>query len=131
MNSNNSNSKRDHVRIATRIFSVKDISANYEGHTENIANRSPDVSANGMFVNTSHRFPEGAVLNLKFRLAISGVEIHTRGEVRYCLPGVGVGVEFVDLSPQAVRQIEREVKLCRARSGRRTQRASLKKLRTA
>jgi PilZ domain len=130
MSRDNSNNKTDHVRIATRIFSVKEISANYEGHTENIANRSPDVSVNGMFVNTSQRFPEGAVLNLQFRLAISGVEIHTRGEVRYCLPGVGVGVEFVGLSPQAVRQIEREVKLCRARIGRPTQKAALQKSRS-
>lgn len=131
MNPDNTNNKRDHVRIATRIFSVKDISAHYEGHTENIANRSPDVSVSGMFVNTSQRFPEGAVLNLKFRLAISGVQIHTRGEVRYCLPGVGVGVEFVDLSPQAMHQIEREVKLCRARSWLRRKTSSRKKSRTA
>lgn len=112
MISNNSDHKRDYVRIGTRIYSVKEISANYEGRTENVAARPPDVSANGMFVNTSQRFPEGAVLNLRFRLAISGVEIRTRCEVRYCLPGVGVGVEFVGLSPEAVRKIEEEIRLC-------------------
>lgn len=113
MISDTSARKRDYVRIRDRIYSVREISANYEGHTENIANRPPDVSANGMFLNTAHRFPEGAVLNLTFRLALSGVQVRTRCEVRYCLPGVGVGVEFVDISPEAVREIEKEVKLCR------------------
>ena len=129
MTSHNSNKEQDFVRVGTRVHSVKDICANYEGHTENIANRPPDVSARGMFVNTSFALPEGAVLNLRFRLALTGVEIRTRGEVRYCLPGVGVGVEFVGLSREAVRQIEKEVKLCRARSRRRPSKASREKSR--
>jgi hypothetical protein len=74
--------------VAPRIYSVKDISVYYEGRTENIANRPQDISTNGTFVNTSQMFPEGAVLNLRFRLANTGVEIRTRSEVRYCLPGV-------------------------------------------
>jgi hypothetical protein len=37
----------------------------------------------------------------------------TRAEVRYCLSGVGVGVEFIDLAPEAQRAIEEEmVALC-------------------
>jgi hypothetical protein len=64
-----------------------------------------------MFVNTSRNFPEGAVLNVQFRLGQSGLHVSTRAEVRYCLPGVGVGIEFIDISEDAVRAIEREVKL--------------------
>jgi hypothetical protein len=66
-----------------------------------------------MFINTSRVFPEGSVLSLQFRLAISDREVLTRCEVRYCLPGVGVGVEFIGISPQAVQTIEQEVALCR------------------
>jgi hypothetical protein len=51
------------------------------------------------------------VLILKFRLTFTGAEIRTRGEVRYCLSGVGVGVEFVGISPQAVRKIKKEIEL--------------------
>jgi hypothetical protein len=65
-----------------------------------------------MFVNTARNFAEGAVLNLKFMLSLSGVEIKTRCEVRYCLKGVGIGVEFVGISPDAVEDIEREIELC-------------------
>src|SRR6266852_7735198 len=100
-------------RMSPRIHSVDKISVNYEGRTEEVADRLPDVSPMGMFIGTSQRFPEGAVLNLNFRLAISGAEIRTRCEVRYCQPGVGVGVEFIGISPEAVRKIEREVQLCK------------------
>jgi len=83
-----------------------------------VAIRPPDVSTHGMFFNSPTRFPEGAVLNLRFRLALTGAEIRTRCEVRYCLPGVGVGVEFIGISPEAVRDIEHEIKLCTRQNSR-------------
>jgi hypothetical protein len=99
------------ARHALRISTVRELSVTYEGHSEQISLRPPDVSTQGMFINTLRTFPEGAVLNVQFRLGQTGAEIATRAEVRYCLPGVGVGVEFVDISEQAVRAIENEVKL--------------------
>jgi hypothetical protein len=51
----------------------------------------PDISASGMFINTTRKFPEGAVLNLRFHLEPTGPEVQMRSEVRYCLPGVGLG----------------------------------------
>jgi PilZ domain-containing protein len=104
------------ARSGTRIHTLDELSVHYEGHTEEIAARPPDISPHGMFINTSRRFPEGAVLNLRFRLGLSGAEIEARGEVRYCLEGVGVGVEFVGLPPEAARAIEEEIKLCASRS---------------
>ena len=112
MKSTNHFRKWETERLSPRIYTVKEISVHCEGHTEEVAIRPPDVSTHGMFFNTPTSFPEGAVLNLRFRLALSGAEISTRCEVRYCLPGVGVGVEFVGISPEAVRQIEHEIKLC-------------------
>jgi hypothetical protein len=114
----------NHLRVGSRVHSLRDISLNYEGHSEELVVRPPDVSSHGMFISTGQKFPEGSVLNLRFRLALTGAEIVTRCEVRYCLPGVGVGVEFVGISPKAVSEIEREVKLCerkptRKRSARR------------
>ena len=52
---------------------------------------------------------QGAVLCVEFRLTRSDVLVRARAEVRYCLPGVGVGVEFVDISPDAQRAIEEEM----------------------
>lgn len=97
------------ARVAPRVSSLRDLSVTYEGRSEDIALKPPDISTRGMFINTTHNFPEGAVLNVQFRLGHSGVQISTRAEVRYCLPGVGVGVEFVDISPDAVKAIENEI----------------------
>ena len=100
------------VRVSPRVHSVQDISLTYEGHSEELLVRPPDLSRRGMFISTTRIFPEGAVLNLKFRLAVTGVQVRTRCEVRHCLSGVGVGVEFVGLSSVAADQIEQEIKLC-------------------
>jgi PilZ domain len=99
------------ARLVPRISSLRELSVTYEGHSEEVALRPPDVSTRGMFINTSRNFPEGAVLNVQFRLGQTGAEVVTRAEVRYCLPGVGVGVEFVEISEEAVRAIEKEIKL--------------------
>jgi hypothetical protein len=98
------------TRRELRLTQLLEISMNYEGKGENIVLRPPDLSVHGMFVNTSTHFPEGAILNLRFRLTRSNVEVQTRGEVRYCLPGIGIGVEFVGIRPEAVSAIEREIR---------------------
>jgi hypothetical protein len=114
----------DTERLALRIHSIRQIAVQYEGTEERIISRVPDVSTSGMFINTSRQYAEGAVLNLSFCLALSGLEVHARGEVRYSLPGVGVGVQFVDIPENAIHSIEREIQL-----SRRTQRPARKRTR--
>jgi hypothetical protein len=97
------------TRRDLRYSQLSELSINYEGETEDIVVRPPDLSPHGMFLNTHRDFPEGAVLKLKFRLARSGVLINARCEVRYCLRGVGVGVEFIDIAPDAVHAIDEEI----------------------
>jgi PilZ domain len=82
----------------------------YEGKFEEVPIRPPDISAQGMFIQTPRRFVEGAVLKVRFRLARSRHEVHARGEVRYCLPGVGIGVEFVEISAEDRAAIEHELR---------------------
>jgi len=103
----------DTARLALRIHSIRQIAVQYEGTDERIISRVPDVSTTGMFINTSRNYAEGAVLNLSFCLALSGLEVQARGEVRYSLPGVGVGVQFIDISENAIHSIERETRLSR------------------
>jgi hypothetical protein len=81
----------------------------YEGHSEEIPLRPPDLSVQGMFIQTTRHFPEGAVLKIRFRLARSLYEVTARAEVRYCLPGVGIGINFVQISPEARRAIQEEL----------------------
>lgn len=99
------------ARSATRLTTLRELSVTYEGHSEDVALKPPDISTRGMFINTTRNFPEGAILNVQFRLGQSGAHVSTRAEVRYCLAGVGVGIEFIDISADAVNAIEREVKL--------------------
>ncbi len=87
----------------------RELCISYEGFTEEIALRPPDLSPRGMFIQTARHFSEGAVLKVRFRLARSAYEVNARAEVRYCLRGVGIGVEFIDI-PTADRQaIEHEL----------------------
>jgi hypothetical protein len=92
-----------------RYPQLSELSMIYEGFEEDICVRPPDLSPHGMFINTSNEYPQGAVLKLRFRLLRTGVMIQTRCEVRYCLKGVGVGVEFVAIPPEFVRAIEDEI----------------------
>lgn len=105
------NGKIAGVRRSSRVHCLREITVTYEGQNEHTVVKAPDLSASGMFINTMRAFPEGAVLNLRFRLAVTNALVQTRGEVRHCLPGVGVGVEFVGLAPEARKAIERELAL--------------------
>lgn len=104
------------ARLAPRHSSLRDLAVTYEGESEDIVTRPPDISARGMFINTTRAFPEGAVLNVRFTLALSGEEVQARCEVRYCLPGVGVGVEFIEISAESVHAIEEEIKAATRRT---------------
>jgi PilZ domain len=110
-NENGSSGRTGYVRAASRVHCLREITVNYEGQDERTLVKAPDLSPNGMFISTSRRFPEGAVLNLQFRMAVTNAVVRTRCEVRYCLPGVGVGVEFIGIEPEAKRNIERELEL--------------------
>jgi hypothetical protein len=88
---------------------IRGLSVTYEGSTEDITLRAPDISPKGMFINTPNHLPEGAVLSVVFQLPHSNFEVLARCEVCYCLPGVGIGVEFVEISREAQRAIEEEI----------------------
>jgi hypothetical protein len=95
------------ARREPRIQHLTELHLTYEGDVGEVPIRPPDLSLHGMFVNTSTHFPEGAILKVRFRLTQLNLEVQTRGEVRYCLPGIGIGVEFVALGAEASRAIEK------------------------
>lgn len=109
MSSRKSQEGNTSQRRSPRYAQFSELSLTYEGRTEEVSSRLPDISPHGMFINTARHFPEGAVMKLRFRLSRSGIEVRARGEVRYCLAGVGIGVEFIGLEPEYVRAIEEEI----------------------
>ncbi len=114
-------------RCSPRVHSVREITISYEGQNEEIVVKPPNLSTRGMFINTSRAFPEGAILNLRFNLVLTGAEIRTRCEVRFCQSGVGVGVEFIGLPAEATKMIEREIVLSGGRPVRARPQRRLKK----
>jgi len=92
-----------------RFATYRGLNIIYEGRSELIEVRAPDISPRGMFIHIPQHFPEGAVLKLEFRLSRSGRSVKARAEVRYCLAGVGIGVEFIDISSEDQQAIADEI----------------------
>jgi hypothetical protein len=96
-------------RLHARYSPYRELKMRYEGRSEDVPLRVPDLSTHGMFINTPREFPEGSVLKLNFQLTRTGHLVSARGEVRYCLPGVGIGVEFFDISEEDQEAINEEL----------------------
>jgi hypothetical protein len=96
-------------RRAPRFAPVREIHVTCEGRDQIIRLRPHDISLHGMFISTAVIFPEGSVLKIRFCLNQTDIEVETRAEVRYCSPGVGIGVEFVGLTDGACAAITREL----------------------
>jgi hypothetical protein len=122
-----SSGKPSIARCGPRVYSLREITISYEGQDEQIVVKPPNLSTRGMFINTSHTFPEGAVLNLRFTLVLTGADVRTRCEVRNCQAGVGIGVEFIGLPPEAMKMIKREITLSSRTLAWRRPRKRLKK----
>jgi hypothetical protein len=83
-----------------------------EAHLEGIdvshANvRLADLSVDGAFVDARTVLPPGAVARLRFTLLER--EVSALAEVRYSMPGMGMGLRFKELSPEARDLIARFV----------------------
>lgn len=76
----------------------------FEGTTDGAPVLPPNLITRGMFINTSQFLPTGLVL--KLRLPLSGREFLLRAEVRHGVPVQGVGVKFVNPSPDALQAME-------------------------
>jgi hypothetical protein len=111
VDSNGKDSAVTPTRQWPRFSNLKDFTLIYEGRNEEFPVHPPDISPTGMFINTSVNFPEGAVLKVRFRLAKSNHPIEVRCEVRYCLTGVGIGVEFLGLSTKDQKAIKDETRI--------------------
>ena len=101
--------KKYESREVERYEVPSELSVVYEGATEEISVHPPDLSIRGMFIHTPRVFPQGSVLKVRFRLRRADFEVNVRAEVRHCKPGIGVGVEFLDLSREAALAIEKEI----------------------
>ena len=87
--------KYPRVRLATQV----------ECEAAMILTFSRDVSVGGMFVETNTPLPTGAILTLRFNLD-NQTSIVAKGVVTYQIKKFGMGVHFLDLTPEDRRSLE-------------------------
>ncbi len=71
--------------------------------------RLGDLSTHGAFLKTNATYAIGRVLDLRFVLPSAGTFTTCSAIVRHQRPGQGIGVEFLDLSPEIRGRIEKIV----------------------
>jgi hypothetical protein len=90
-------------REAKRVSHLCEVEC--EGATaRKLDTRINDLSVTGAFVDCIVEFPMGTPVRLRFRVGDTLVDVNS--EVRYTMPGVGIGVAFVDLTPEEHACIE-------------------------
>jgi hypothetical protein len=82
----------------------------HKGKGREIPVQPHNLSPHGTFENLSVHFPEGAVVNLQFRLEKSKGKSQNQCEQVYRLANVGIELEFVGLEAEAIQAIEKELK---------------------
>jgi hypothetical protein len=75
---------------------------------------SRDVSAGGIFVELGDPPPVGEVVEVMINV-LGMTEIGARGPVMYQVPGVGVGIHFLEMSYTAQKQLRDLVAVLEAR----------------
>jgi PilZ domain-containing protein len=68
-----------------------------------------DVSVGGLFVSSKNPFPQDSMVSVFFHLRPSEPAISCHGKVVYSLKGLGMGVQFTDLSDSDRRALEKFV----------------------
>lgn len=67
---------------------------------------SRDVSVGGIFIETKLRLPAPSQLTLRFHLDDGGPIVQAVAEVKYSVPKLGLGVQFIEIAPADVKRIE-------------------------
>ena len=90
-------------RSAKRISYLCEVE--WEGNGMSRVNtRVNDLSVSGAFIDSMTCFAVGSTVRMKFR--IRDVVISTNAEVRYAMPQIGMGVRFLDLTPEHIAALE-------------------------
>lgn len=71
---------------------------------------SRDVSVGGMFIETNQPLPAGSLLTARFNLDNENAVVAAKGVVTYQVKKFGMGVQFLDLTPEHKQLIEEYVR---------------------
>ncbi len=90
-------------RRAVRVNYVCEVLVRHD-NSQGSSQRLSDISTSGAFIDTLAPFSAGTILHLQFPM--NGVIIEARAEVRFAMSQIGMGVRFLDLSPEHQRVIQ-------------------------
>ena len=65
---------------------------------------SADISEGGLFITTIQHFEKDEVIEVA--IPMKKEKITVRGQVKYCQPGIGIGVAFIDLNDDQMAKIK-------------------------
>ncbi len=88
-----------------RVVLVTQVRCEALGREELLVTR--DVSVGGMFINAKDPFPKESEVTLSFRLQGATQTITCRGKIVYSLKGLGMGVQFFELSEQTRQMLQK------------------------
>jgi len=74
-----------------------------------IEGKAENISSSGILVRTEKTLSQDEEIELFFTVPGSTQGIQARGRVAHVVPGMFMGVEFVNLSPESTQQIEQYV----------------------
>ena len=70
--------------------------------------RCSDLSIGGIYLETVSIFPDGTLMTLRFKLHHSDERpIEVQARALYGVQGLGVGLAFIDLSPENLERIQK------------------------
>jgi hypothetical protein len=99
MTDSNAEEKRKAKRVQY-LTEVECEGADYRRHTCRIS----DLSTTGAFVDSMLTYPPDSIVKLKFLLG--STEVQVSAQVCYSMPQIGMGVRFLDLTPEQLLAIE-------------------------
>ena len=85
-------------RTYLRVAFDSEVWLGQDGLFTRTSERLSNVSIGGAFIETGQGFPAGAIVGLRF--ALGSIFINSTVIVRNVYPGQGIGVQFLDISPE-------------------------------
>jgi hypothetical protein len=94
-------------RSAPRHTFIAHADLSDEGRTTHLSVRISDMSTKGCYVDMINPLPVGTRITLKITDTSGSFTID--GRITYCVPRLGAGVVFLDLTPELTAQIQRSL----------------------